>query len=163
MPDDLPSLEAIWKVEMQKLLRPIKAKARRVEQKARAVLDRHGKQMYEHEQSKPREPTGFLPRKGNYQKRMNTWSETLEHLRLRQLQLRERVNWLQEYSRDRVSSIYKSPAEQLAERRVAGEQPELARKLAEARQVHCEHKMQKMRQNVHKQQERARTSRGRGL
>ena len=91
------------------------------------------------------------------------WTKAHEHLRLRQLQLRERVNWLQEYSRDRVSSIYKSPAEQLAERRIAGEQPELARKLAEAGQVHHEHKMQKMRQNVHKQQERARTSRGRGL
>jgi hypothetical protein len=70
---------------------------------------------------------------------------------------------LQEYSRKRVSSIYKSPAEQLAERRLAREQPQLARKLAEARQVHYEHKMQEMRQNVHKQQERVRTRRGRGL
>jgi hypothetical protein len=119
--------------------------------------------MHEHEQSRPREPTGLLARKGNYQKRLNTWSKANEHLRLRQLQLRERVNWLQEYSRDRVSSIYKSPAEQLAERRVAGEQPELVRKLAEARQVHHEDTIEKMRQNVQKQQERARTSRGRGL
>ena len=163
LPDDLPSLEAIWKVETQKLLSHIRAKVRHVEQKARAVLDRHGKQMHEHEQSKPREPTGLLARNGNYRKRMNTWSETHEHLRLRQLQLRERVNWLQEYSRDRVSSIYKSPAEQLAERRLAGEQQELARKLAKARAVQCEHKMEKIRQTMQKQNERSRTSRGRGL
>jgi len=163
LPDDLPSLEAIWKVEMQTLLKPIRAKAARVEQKAQAVLDRHDKQMHEHEQSKPREPTGFLPRKGNYQKRMNTWSKAHEHLRLRQLQLRERVNWLQEYSRDRVSSIYKSPAEQLAERQLAGEQQELARKLAKARAVQCEHKMEKIRQNMQQQNERSRASRGRGL
>jgi len=162
LPDDLPSLEALWKVEMQKLLKPIIAKARRAEQKAQAVLDRHDNRIHKHDQNKPREPTGLLARKGNYQKHMNTWSETSEHLLCRQLQLRERVNWLQEYSRQRVSSIYKSPAERLAERQLTKDQPEIARRLAEARQVHYEHKIEKMR-HVHKQQERARTSGSRGL
>lgn len=91
------------------------------------MLDRHGKRMHEHEQSKPREPTGFLTRKDKFQKR-NTWSEAREHLNRRQLQLRD--------SRERVSSIYKSPADQIAEHQLAGEQPELARKLTEIRQVY---------------------------
>jgi hypothetical protein len=163
LPNDLPSLEAIWKVEFQRLLKPIKAKASRIEQKAQAMLDRHDKQMYEHEQNKPRAPIGFLAGKGNYQKRMNTWSETHEHLHRRQLQLRERVNWLQEYSRDRVSSIYKSPAEQLAELRLATEQPEFARKLAEARELQYEHKMEKIRQNMQQRNERSRSNQVRRL
>lgn len=161
LPDDLPALEAIRKVEMLKFLKPIKAKARRAEQKAQAMLDRHGKRMGEHEQSKPREPTGLLARKGNYQKCMNTWSETHEHLHRRQIQLRERVTWLQEYSRERVSSIYKSPAEQLAERRLAKDQPEFARKLVEARKLQYKHRVEKIRENIHKQNERSCTSRGR--
>lgn len=94
---------------------------------------------------------------------MNTWSETHEHLRLRQIQLQVRVNWLQEYGRNRVSSIYKSPAEQIAERRLAGEQPELARKLAEVRELQYKHKMEKIRQSMQKQKERCRSSQGRGL
>ena len=151
LPDDLPSLETLWKIEMQRLLKPIKAKAARVEQKAQAVLDRHDKQVHEHEQSKPREPTGLLARKGNYQKRMNTWLETHKHLHRRQIQLRERVNWLQEYGRERVSSIYKSPAEQLAERQLARDQSELARKLAEAREIQYKHKVEKIRRNRQRQ------------
>jgi hypothetical protein len=148
---------------MQKLLKPIQAKAKRAKQKAEATLDRHDNRIHEHDQNKPREPTGLLARKGDYQKRMNTWSETREHLLRRQLQLRERVNWLHEYSRERVSSIYKSPAEQLAERRLAGEQPELARKLAEVRELQYKHKMEKIRQSMQKQKERCRSSQGRGL
>lgn len=160
LPDDLPSLEALWKVEMQKLLRPIKAKARRVEQKARAVLDRHDKRMHEHEQNKPREQTGLLARKGNYQKRMNTWSKTREHLYRRQIQLRERVTWLQEYSRERVSSIYKSPAEQLAERQLTRDQPEFACKLVESRELQYKHKVEKIRQNMQQRYERYRSNQG---
>lgn len=163
LPDDLPLLEALWKVEMQKLLKPIQVKARRTEEKAQAVLDRHSKQMQEHEQGKPKEPTGLLARRGNYQKRMNTWSETHEHLRIRQLQLRKRVDWLQEYSRQRVSSIYKSPAEQLAERRLAKEQPELGRKLAEARELQCKHKTKKIRQNIQQRNDRNQSNQGRRL
>jgi len=163
LPDDLPSLETLWKVEMQKFLKPIQAQARRVELKAQAMLDRHGKQMHEHEQSKPRQPIGFLARKGNYQKRMNAWSETHEHLRLRQIQLQVRVNWLQEYGRERVSSIYKSPAEQLAEWQLTKDQPELACKLAEARELQCKHKMERIRENVQQRNERNRSNRGRRL
>ncbi len=163
LPNDLPSLEALWKVEMQKLLKPIQAKARRTEQKAQAMLDRHENRMHEHEQAKPREPTGLLARKGNHQKRMNTWLETHKHLHRRQIQLRERVNWLREYTRDRVSSIYKTPAEQLAERRFARERPELARKLAEARELQYEHKIEKIRQNMQQRNERSRSNQGKRI
>ncbi|MDY0279052.1 MAG: phosphoribosyltransferase family protein [Salinivirgaceae bacterium] len=160
LPDDLPSLEALWKVEIQKLLKPIQAKARRAEQKAQAVLDRHGNRIHEHDQNKPREPTGLLARKGNYQKRMNTWSETHEHLRIRQLQLRKRVDWLQEYGRERVSSIYKSPAQQIAERLLARDQPELARKLTKARELQYKHKMERIRENMQQRNERSRSNQG---
>lgn len=163
LPDDLPSLEAIWKLEMQKLLKPIKANASRAEQKAQAMLDRHEKRVHEHEQAKPREPTGLLARKGNHQKHMNAWSETHEHLHRRQIQLRERVTWLQEYSRERVSCIYKSPAEQLAERRLAREQPELVCKLSKTHEIQRMRKMDEIRENVQKQNERRRASRGRAL
>lgn len=159
LPDDLPSLETLWKVEMQKLLKPIQAKAKRAKQKAEATLDRHDNRIHEHDQNKPREPTGLLARKGDYQKRMNTWSETREHLLRRQLQLRERVNWLHEYSRERVSSIYKSPAEHLAESQLAREQPEFVRKLAEAREIQYNCRMEKTRQKMQKQKEQGRSSR----
>lgn len=94
---------------------------------------------------------------------MNTWSETREHLHRRQLQLRNRLTWLQEYSRERVSSIYKSLAEQLAKRRLLREQPELACKLAEARKLQYKHKMEEIKQNMQQRNERSRLNQGRRL
>jgi hypothetical protein len=163
LPVDLPSLEALWKMEVKRLLKPIKAKAMRVERKAQDMLDRQSRRMRKHEEGKPREPTGLLIRKGGYQKRLNTWSKTLERLRHRQLQLCERVDWLREYSRDRVSSIYKSPAEQLAERRLVEDQPEFARKLVEARETQYNDEIEKIRQSLQQRNDRGRSNQRRRL
>jgi hypothetical protein len=136
LPDDLVSVKAIWKAEIDKLLVPIKAKAARSEEKIKAMLIRHDDQMGKHEKAKPKAPSSPLARlsQGKYNKRLTAWQDAQDCLIRREAQLRRRLKWVQEYVRDPISDFYESGAQRLAANRLAKEQPGLVRKLERARE-----------------------------
>jgi hypothetical protein len=136
LPDDLASLKAIWQVELERFLVPIKAKAARVEEKLTAMLVRHDERMGKHEKAKPKALPGPLARlsQGKHNKRIAAWDYVQDSLYRRGDQLRQRLNLVQEYARDPISEFYLSRAQQYAGNQLAKEQPELARKLEQARE-----------------------------
>ncbi len=136
LPDDLASLKAIWQVELERFLVPIKAKAARVEEKLTAMLVRHDERMGKHEKAKPKALPGPLARlsQGKHNKRIAAWDYVQDSLYRRGDQLRQRLNLVQEYARAPISEFYLSRAQQYAGNQLAKEQPELARKLEQARE-----------------------------
>ena len=134
--DDLASLKAIWKAEIDKLLVPIKAKAARAEEKIKATVVRHDERIGKHEKAKPKAPSGPLARlsQGKYNKRLAAWEDAQGRLIRRSAQLLQRLNRVREYVRDPVSDFYQSGAQENAGNHLAKEQPELVRKLEHARE-----------------------------
>ncbi len=136
LPEDLASLKAIWQAEIEKCLVPIKAKAARVGEKLTAMLIGHDEQMEKHEKAKPKAPVGPLAKlsQGKYHKRLAAWEDVQDRLSRRGDRLRQRLNWVQEYVRDPISSFYQSRAQQYASNELAKKRPELDCKLKQARE-----------------------------
>ena len=107
-----------------------------MEEKLTAMLVRHDERMGKHEKAKPKAPAGPLARlsQGKHNKRIAAWDYVQDRLYRRGDQLRQRLNWVQEYARDPISEFYQSRAQQYAGNQLAKEQPELARKLEQARE-----------------------------
>jgi hypothetical protein len=136
IPDDLASLKAIWQAELDKFLAPIKTRAARLEEKLTAMLVRHGEHIGKHEKAKPKAPAGPLARlsRGKYNKRLAAWEHIHGRLGRREAQLRQRLNWVEEYVREPISEFYQSGAQKYAGKQLTKNQPELVRKLEQARE-----------------------------
>ena len=163
LPEDLTPLKAIWRSELEKFLVPIKAKAARAEQKLTAKLARHDEHMGNHEKTKPKAPAGPLARlsRGKYTKRLASWEDVQDRLRRREAQLRQRLNWVQEYVRDPISDFYQSRAQKYAGLQLAKEQPELDRKLKQAQESELSQRSEQITIELEKQERTRAEDRGR--
>ncbi len=154
LPDHLVSLKAIWQAELEKFLAPIKARVAQVEEKLTAMLVRHDERRENHEKAKPKAPAGPLARlsQGKYNKRLAGWEDVQDRLSMRGAQLSQRLNWVQEYVRDPISEFYQSWAQQHAGLQLAKEQPELDRKLKQARESELSQQSEKITIVLEKQE-----------
>ncbi len=163
LPDDLTPLKAIWQAELEKFLVPIKAKAARAEEKLTAMLIRQAVHIGKHEKAKPKASAGLLARlsQGRYNKRLAAWEEVQDRLERRETQLRQRLNWVQEYVRDPISEFYQSRAQQHASNQLAKEQPELDRKLKQAQDRDLRERSEQVTIELEKQERTQAQYRGR--
>lgn len=163
LPDDLASLQATWQAELEKRLAPIKAKAARVEKKLTTMLVRHDEHIGYHEKAKPKAPAGLLAtlHQRKYHEDLASWGEIQQRLALRQRQLRQRLQWVREYVRDPVSSLYQSKAQQLAVNKLSTEQPDLLRRLKEAQGCHLRQRAQQVNIDLERQKRSRDQNRGR--
>ena len=154
LPNDLASLKTIWQAELEKFVVPIKAKAAQVEEKLTAMLVRHDERMKNHEKAKPKAPAGPLAKlsQGKYKKRRAVWEDMHDRLNRREAQLRQRLNWVQEYVRDPISEFYQSGAQLHAGKLLAKDQPELDRKLKQARESELSQQSEKISIELEKQE-----------
>lgn len=73
----------------------------------------------------------------------------------RWLQLRERVKAVAEYGRQGITG-YPSKGEQLAQKRLRAEQPDLVRKLVQAREEERQRRSERLRQETEQRRQRER-------
>ena len=119
--------------------------------------------MKNHEKAKPKAPAGPLAKlsQGKYKKRLAVWEDVQDRLNRREAQLRQRLNWVQEYVRDPISEFYQSGAQQYAGKQLAKEQPELDRKLKQARESELRQRSEQITIELEKQERTQAEHRGR--
>ena len=119
--------------------------------------------MEKHEKAKPKAPAGPLAKlsQGKYKKRLAAWEDVQDRLNRRGAQLRQRLNWVQEYVRDPISEFYQSRAQQYAGNQLAKEQPELVRKLEQARERELRQRSEQISMEFEKQERTRAQHRGR--
>ena len=155
LPDDLPSLEVLWKAEKDKYLPAIQAKAGRIVQKLDKLMRVQSQRSDQHRRQIPVEPSGLFARfkQKTFWKEYNLWHEADSRIGLRSVVLRKRRDQAEEYKWGSSSAWEKpSKAEQLAEKRIREKNPKLAGKIDLARAKKREEDKQLLREK--RQQER---------
>ncbi len=153
LPDDLPTLESLWQSEVARCFARVQAKARRVEDQARQQLERHRERRRRHREAEPQLPTGLLARlrQPGYERDVAAWQARDQQLHWRWLQLGERVKHVADYGREGIGQ-YPSKGEQLAQKWLRAERPELARKLDQGREQERLEGIERRRQEAERQQ-----------
>jgi len=133
LPQDLPSLEAVWASEIKKRLVPIQKKADRIERHAGTMVKRQKQRLSEHEDKEPAPPK-FLAsiRHGKYLRRTAQWNAVRDQLWRRFWQLDKRFAWVKGYT---LGISVKSPAQRHIEKILAKENKPLADALKKARDL----------------------------
>lgn len=159
LPDDLPSLEALWKPEIDKHLSAFHVKARRIVQKLDERIRMQARRMTEHDQREPHPPRvlSWL-RQGTFFEKHARWEKMEKKIRFRWLDLKRLKQSVYELY------ISGSPhAWRAADKRVRQEKPELARKVDEARTKKREEDVQRLKDKMwQRQQEKGRERGGMG-
>lgn len=160
---DRPELEKRWQAERAAAFAPIQAKAQRIQVKAEQMKARQGERLQAHEKTKPAEPKGIKAMLGRagYEQAAQTWDKTKKQLEKRWHQLRERVERVAEYAKEGFD-MYLSKGQQLAEKRLQRDKPELYEDLQKARAADQELRKQKAQEKHSERQHQREQARGRG-
>ena len=161
LPDDLPSLESMWKREVDRRFDTVQHRAQRVAGKARLQLQCHQEQRRQHETDEPKMPRGLLApfRQKRYEQDLKAWQARDKKLHWRWLQLNQRVKEVADYGRKGLA-FYPSKGEQLAQKQLRAERPELARKRDQAREQAHQKYVERLKQEPGRRSERERGAQG---
>jgi hypothetical protein len=151
---DRPELEKRWQTERAAAFKPIQEKAQRIQAKAEQMKTRQGQRLQAHEKTKPAEPKGIKAMLGRagYEQGMQTWDKAKKQLEKRWHQLRERVERVAEYAKEGFD-MYLSKGQQLAEKRLQRDKPELYADLQTARTAEVEQRRQKAQEQASERQQ----------
>jgi len=153
---DLPGLKKQWTTERAKRFDPIKAKAERIIAKAEKQKAAHGHKLQAHDRNRPAAPTGLFKgmKQATYEQAALAWDKTKKQLEKRWHQLRERIIRVAEYTKEGLD-MYPSKGEQMADRKLAQERPELAKALEQAKAAELDQRREKTReQQTERQKQR---------
>ncbi|MBG6346232.1 hypothetical protein I5I19_30360, partial [Pseudomonas aeruginosa] len=158
-----PELEKRWQTERAAAFKPIQEKAQRVQAKAEQMKARQGQRLQAHEKTKPAEPKGIKAMLGRagYEQAAQTWDKTKKQLEKRWHQLRERVERVAEYAKEGFD-MYLSKGQQLAEKRLQRDKPELYADLQTARTAEIEQRRQKAQEQTRERQQQREQGKDRG-
>ena len=107
----------------------------------------HGHKLQTHDRNRPAAPTGLFKgmKQATYEQAALAWDKTKKQLEKRWHQLRERVIRVAEYTKEGLD-MYPSKGEQMADRKLAQERPELAKALEQAKAAELEQRREKTRE-----------------
>ena len=153
---DLPDLKKQWVAERAKRFSPIKGKAERIIAKVEKQQATHGHKLQAHDRNRPAAPTGLFKgmKQATYEQAALAWDKTKKQLEKRWHQLRERIIRVAEYTKEGLD-MYPSKGEQMADRKLAREMPELAKTLEQAKAAERDQRREKTReQQTERQKQR---------
>ncbi len=151
LPDDLAGLEAMWKREAQRYFAPIEKRGRHIWEVARAQQRGCQDALRAHDQTEPQKPKWFAwLRQGGYERRLEGWQQQRDELVKRQRQLEKRMDVANRYW------LKDSQGELMARQRLQTDQPELWRKLEQAREQERQRRQEKLNQEIEQRRQRER-------